>query len=100
MAAQRLTATQAAIISMNVPHHRRINESIFDGLLCGTVSVDEWEAHLEILFADVPASILAEILVEKKIGLDRLADMYFKLPMVYQSKSFKEFLKAKLGSTA
>lgn len=98
MPAQRLSATQAAIISMNVPHRHLMDEVVFDGLLAGTIPVVDWKCHLEILFSDVPKYLLGEILLEKHINLSTLADVYFKLPDVYQSKSFKEFLNANMGS--
>ena len=100
MLTQRLTATQAAIISMNVPHRTLMDEAVFDGLLSGAVPVKDWESHLEILFSDVPTSLLMEIVQEKKIDLSTLASIYLKLPEVFQSKAFKEFLDERVGTAA
>lgn len=100
MSAHQLTATQAAIVSMNVPHKHLMDEVVFDGLLSGKVPVEDWKFHLEILFSDVPASLLQEMMQERNVSLPTLAELFFKLPDVYQNKTFKEFLRANMGNAA
>lgn len=95
----KITATKAAIISMNVPHKNLIDEDIFLGIINGTINQDNWIFHLEIFFSDIPKEHIFSVLEENKLSLKNLIPVFNKMPSVYQAKHFKELIHEYVGNS-
>lgn len=95
----KISPTQSAIISMNVPHSQLIRIEDFSGIFAGKVPLKPWVHHLEIFFSDVPFSLIEGVLNEHGWTFEQLASVFNAMPKAYQYKKFKDYLDANMENS-
>ena len=81
---------------MNIPHRQLMGEETCQKTVLGQDTLDQLECHLEIFFSNLPQQHLESVCRENNYTLGQLAHVFKKLPSVYQSAKFEEYLHAHL----
>lgn len=82
--------TESSVISCNVSYKKTIDAQTLVNILAGKISPEDWEAHLETFFNELPKPYILGVMEENDLSLEQLTSVFETLPTVFQEKNFKE----------
>jgi len=88
----KITAAEAAVISVNVSLKRSIDADTLVGIFKGTHSPETWISHLELFFSDVPDTILKKFMAQNQFSSLSMQRVFRMLSPCMQNPHFLEVL--------
>lgn len=92
----KITAAEAAAISVNVSLKRSIDADTLVGIFKGTHSPEAWMSHLELFFSDVPDTILKKFMAQNKFSSEDMLRIFHQLHPCMQHKHFLEVVYGRM----
>ena len=86
---KKITATGAAVISVNTSYSKEISAKKLVAIFKGGVPLTQWQSHVGVFFSELPDGVIQEFMTENNITIDMMNNVYSALPPVLQSKKFK-----------
>lgn len=82
--------TESSVISCNVSYKKTIDAQTLVDILADKIPLEDWQAHLETFFNELPKPYILGVLEENKLSFEQLKSVFEMLPPVFQEKNFKE----------
>ncbi|WMW66335.1 hypothetical protein [Nitratidesulfovibrio liaohensis] len=92
----KITAAEAAAISVNVSLKRSIDADTLVGIFKGTHAPGSWMPHLALFFSDVPDAILKKFMAQNELSPNDMLNVFYKLSPAMQHKHFLEVVYGRM----
>lgn len=86
-----MSQSEMALMTCNVPWKNTLSMETLLDIIHGRCPIGEWAGQICILLNEVHPFVLAGLANENGFPVSKLADLFRKLPPVYQSPQSKSF---------